>query len=266
MEPHTSTTQFLWACGLFEGEGHVSASKGSFVLCISSTDPDVLDTFWRITGQQGAISTTQPKYIKTNGQPAKLVYALHLSGQQAMRLAWAMRPYLGQRRRQQIDSAFAKRRENFLRTKTLGVRNRGAQRGSADECYWEPVFDGPVLEALADPHNRQGLRPLVREHQQFTGEAPPSPEFAAKLLRDVPSRLCVECGGTMPGLPKNRKFCTIACSRKNNVDAMRARGYFKGIRKRAEAAQNEANERFNTVTALAVTDAAEGGPPDAPLP
>lgn len=264
MIQHSPTAAFIWACGLFEGEGHVSASKNSFVCSIASTDPDVVDAFWQIMGKQGSINTTQPKYVKTNGQPAKLVYALNLHGQKAMQLAWAMRPFLGQRRREQIDKAFATRRENFLRTKMLGVRNNGAARGAEDECYWQPEFDGPVLAALERPSGKQGLQPYTEAVAQIKGEVPVSPEFAAKLLRDVPARNCQECEGTMPGLPKNRKFCTIACSRKSYVRNLKSRGYFKGIKKRSVAAQDAANERFNTVAALAVTHAPEVATPDSP--
>lgn len=207
----TPTARFLWACGLFEGEGYVGGGsrEGSFKLSLASSDKDVVTVFWDTIGRPGSISTTQPKYVCKSGALAKLMYAVNVSGQAAIELALRFRPYLGERRRQQIDTAMEARRRYYATRQPWGKKS-GPKEGTRDACYLRPLFTGSVDEALDNPAGKQAC--------VLSAELAPPP--ATIVPRDIdavletlsPISACLYCGLPIAVSRVVKKFCNHKCS------------------------------------------------------
>lgn len=122
-----------WAAGLIEGEGSIQVIKGrrsrydgrdmfSFQLRVVMTDRDVLERLRDVFGV-GTVSA----YRNTQGLGKKQLYRWDIRRAELVREACrAIYPYMGERRRAQIDHVFAVMDANPLTSNSDRVRRRWA--------------------------------------------------------------------------------------------------------------------------------------------
>ncbi len=106
-------TDIAWAAGLFEGEGSISLHTGGLrpVLALRMSDKDVVECFSAIVN--GALAFDRPVsgpwLPKAGARGKKPLWTWHARNvcevQQVLRLFWS---YLGDRRREQSATAFAR--------------------------------------------------------------------------------------------------------------------------------------------------------------
>lgn len=91
---------WAWAAGLFEGEGSIVVRERQVVICLRTTDLDVLRKFVAIVGY-GQIRPVKLRPFHNRQQHAWFI------GHKAevFRILTAMRPWLGERRGAKADEA-----------------------------------------------------------------------------------------------------------------------------------------------------------------
>lgn len=111
----TSEYEFVWACGLFEGEG--TCNPRTRTIQLAMTDQEVVERFHRAVGGVGAIYRT---HSRTSQMFSWNVCNWHDSSQLAKR----MLPHMGARRQVQLQRLLANPPRNEHCHK-YGVCNRG---------------------------------------------------------------------------------------------------------------------------------------------
>jgi hypothetical protein len=107
-----SREEIAWAAGLFEGEGSVFANRVpagtgrrndsvSIVAALTTTDRDVVDRFTSIVSV-GAVHTER----RIRPRKARLVHHWRAYSANAIYVIELFWPFLGERRREQVMSAF----------------------------------------------------------------------------------------------------------------------------------------------------------------
>ncbi|PJE24758.1 MAG: hypothetical protein CK431_04495 [Mycobacterium sp.] len=102
MPAMSGEVELAWCAGLFEGEGSVASNNNHLYARLYSTDFDVLDRLLSIT-QVGRINGPYPP----NAIGRKPISLWAAYGREARDLLKAMRPYFGERRRDQVDRHLA---------------------------------------------------------------------------------------------------------------------------------------------------------------
>lgn len=113
-----SPAEIAWVAGIFEGEGHVRYQARGLQVRVGMSDRDVVDALGRFTG----IGTIRemPRGRRIDGGLYKPMFIWGVSNRSdSSALLAAIYPWLGRRRRQQVDAALAAMPPVPLRTKRV---------------------------------------------------------------------------------------------------------------------------------------------------
>ena len=93
-------TEIAWLSGWLEGEGYFGIGAGTPALIVNSTDLDVIQKATKLIAVGKLVQSPKPQKPHWKQQ-----YRIQLYGENAATIMRLIRPYMGQRRGEAIDTA-----------------------------------------------------------------------------------------------------------------------------------------------------------------